>query len=106
MSYPMNLRHIAVALVVCAAVLPFASAQKPQYPDYPSETPANFQPVTSSFDYERRTAEIPMRDGVKLHTVILVPKGAKRAPILFTRTPYSADGQTSYAASPHEESIL
>jgi uncharacterized protein len=33
---------------------------------------------------------IPMRDGVKLHTVILVPKGAKHAPILLTRTPYSA----------------
>ena len=35
---------------------------------------------------------IPMRDGVKLHTVILVPKGAKGAPILLTRTPYDADG--------------
>ena len=33
-----------------------------------------------------------MRDGVKLHTVILVPKGAKGAPILLTRTPYDADG--------------
>ena len=33
---------------------------------------------------------IPMRDGVKLHTVIVVPKGAKRAPILLTRTPYNA----------------
>ena len=32
-----------------------------------------------------------MRDGVKLHTVILVPKGAKSAPILLTRTPYDAD---------------
>ena len=33
---------------------------------------------------------IPMRDGVKLHTVILVPKGASGAPILLTRTPYNA----------------
>ena len=33
---------------------------------------------------------IPMRDGVKLHTVIVVPKGAKRAPIMLTRTPYNA----------------
>ena len=32
-----------------------------------------------------------MRDGVKLHTVILVPKGAKHAPILLTRTPYNAN---------------
>ncbi|MGH9254949.1 MAG: CocE/NonD family hydrolase [Vicinamibacterales bacterium] len=31
-----------------------------------------------------------MRDGVKLHTVLLTPKAAKRAPILLTRTPYNA----------------
>jgi len=41
-----------------------------------------------SFDYERREAMIPMRDGVKLHTVILIPKGAHGTPILLTRTPY------------------
>jgi uncharacterized protein len=42
-----------------------------------------------------------MRDGVRLHTVILIPKGAKNAPILLTRTPYSASAQTSHAASSH-----
>jgi len=42
---------------------------------------------------------IPMRDGVKLHTVILVPKGARNAPILMTRTPYSADQTTSHLNS-------
>ena len=62
-----------------------------QYPALPSETPAKFEPVTDSFDYVRRDVMIPMRDGVKLHTVILVPKGAKGAPILLTRTPYDAD---------------
>jgi len=30
-------------------------------------------------DYVRRDLMIPMRDGVKLHTVILVPKAPKRA---------------------------
>ncbi len=44
---------------------------------YPSEIPAKFEPVTKSWDYHRRVAEIPMRDGVRLHTVMLVPKGAK-----------------------------
>src|SRR5258705_2293176 len=67
----------------------------------PSEMPARIEPVTSSFDYVRREAMIPMRDGVKLHTVILVPKGAKDAPILLTRTPYDADAQTTRAASTH-----
>ncbi len=67
----------------------------------PSEMPARIEPVTSNFDYVRREAMIPMRDGVKLHTVILVPKGAKDAPILLTRTPYDADAQTTRAASTH-----
>ena len=45
----------------------------------PGESPAELKPVTDTFDYSRREVMIPMRDGVKLHTVILVPKGAKRA---------------------------
>jgi hypothetical protein len=68
----------------------------PQYPALPSETPTKFQPVTDTFDYVRRDVMIPMRDGVKLHTVILVPKGAKNAPILLTRTPYNATELTSH----------
>jgi uncharacterized protein len=71
------------------------------YPNYPSETPARLQPSTGSFDYQRREAMIPMRDGVRLHTVILVPKGALHAPILLTRTPYSADALTTHIPSAH-----
>jgi predicted acyl esterase len=48
---------------------------------------------------------IPMRDGVKLYTVIIVPKGAKDAPILLTRTPYDAKKQTKRKLSPHVEAI-
>ncbi|HET6845023.1 MAG TPA: CocE/NonD family hydrolase [Candidatus Angelobacter sp.] len=50
-----------------------------------------------------------MRDGVKLHTVILVPKSAtpaKTAPILLTRTPYNASELTSHAQSSHLGPIL
>jgi putative CocE/NonD family hydrolase len=93
-----------------------AAADPPQtppspasYPGLPSETPATFEPVTESFDYVRRDVMIPMRDGVKLHTVILVPKGAlghKVAPMLLTRTPYDAKKLTSHAESPHLGPIL
>ena len=79
----------------------FSPAQQPQYPDFPSEIPASGAPVTSSFDYAKRDVMIPMRDGVKLHTVILVPKGAKNAPILLTRTPYGANDLVSHKNSPH-----
>ena len=61
--------------------------------------PATVQPATPGFDYARRVVEIPMRDGVKLHTVILVPKGAKGSPILLTRTPYDADALTTHLHS-------
>jgi putative CocE/NonD family hydrolase len=71
-----------------------------------NETPAQFKPTYEGFNYVRRTAEIPMRDGVKLHTVILVPKGVRNAPILLTRTPYNADSLTSHANSSDLGSIL
>jgi putative CocE/NonD family hydrolase len=75
-------------------------------PLYPSETPAHFQPTNAGFDYQRRDVMISMRDGVKLHTVILVPNGAKNAPILLTRTPYDATALTSHEQSSHLGPIL
>jgi uncharacterized protein len=60
----------------------------------PSETPSKFEVTNNGFNYTRREVMIPMRDGVKLHTVVLVPKGARSAPILLTRTPYDANGLT------------
>jgi putative CocE/NonD family hydrolase len=77
-----------------------------KYPALPSETPEDFEPVTESFDYVKRDVMIPVRDGVKLHTLILVPKGAKGAPILLTRTPYDATRLTSHAESAHLAPIL
>jgi uncharacterized protein len=72
----------------------------------PSEIPAQFTPVTSSFNFTRREVMIPMRDGVKLFTVVLVPKVARNAPILLTRTPYDAKALTSHSESSHLSSIL
>ena len=72
----------------------------------PNETPANLKVPQDAWDYSQRDVMIPMRDGVKLHTVILIPKGAKNAPILLTRTPYSATALTSHAASAHLSPIL
>ncbi len=98
-----------VVLGVIFGALLFAQTSRGQTgasSDLPSETPATFTPVTTSFDYVKRDVMIPMRDGVKLHTVIVLPKGAKNAPILLTRTPYNATMQTSQASSAHLGSIL
>jgi len=44
-------------------------------------------------DYQRTEVMIPMRDGVKLHTVILKPADIKTPlPFLVGRTPYGVDG--------------
>ncbi len=95
--------HLLVAMGLAVVLV---RAQTPLYPNYPSEIPAKIQASTNSFDYVRRDVMIPMRDGVKLHAVVLIPKGARNAPILLTRTPYNATGLTSHAASPHLGPIL
>jgi putative CocE/NonD family hydrolase len=94
------------AILLAEPSMAQSAAPRAKYPDYPSETPAKFTPTADSFDYIKREEMIPMRDGVKLHTVILVPKGAKGAPILLTRTPYNATDLTSHAQSPHLGPIL
>ena len=52
------------------------------------------QPIQHVFhDYQRTEVMIPMRDGVKLHAVILKPADIVTAlPFLIQRTPYGVDG--------------
>ncbi len=78
----------------------FALADEPAA-TLPSETPLAFKPKTDDFDYVKRQEMIPMRDGVLLKTFILIPKGAKDAPILLTRTPYNASERVLRFDSPH-----
>src|SRR5690242_8462347 len=54
------------------------------------DIPRAFNAPRSDFQYVRREAMIPMRDGVKLYTVLIIPRGAGRFPIMLDRTPYSA----------------
>ena len=53
-----------------------------------------------TFDYVKRDVMIPMRDGVKLHTVVVVPKRASGLPMLLERTPYDATSDVK-TNSPH-----
>jgi putative CocE/NonD family hydrolase len=91
---------IGLLLMISATVLA-ADPPKPLYPNYPSETPDEFAPVTDTYDYTLRDVMIAMRDGVKLHTIILIPKGAAHAGMLLTRTPYEAKELTSHVHSGH-----
>jgi putative CocE/NonD family hydrolase len=65
------------------------------------DIPQSFTVPTEEYDYTRREVTIPMRDGVKLFTVVIVPKGARDAPILLTRTPYDASRRTRRNNSTH-----
>jgi putative CocE/NonD family hydrolase len=104
-----SLLGILLVAMICAQSL------MGQTPTLPAETPQEFKPTNYGLEYERRDVMIPMRDGVKLHTVIIVPKSVidankldskKHAPILLTRTPYNANDLTSHAASSHLGPIL
>ncbi|GLQ86584.1 CocE/NonD family hydrolase [Dyella flagellata] len=70
------------------------------------DIPASFTAPTGANDYVKRVVMIPMRDGVKLHTVIVIPKGAHNAPILLTRTPYNADKRSERENAPHMLDLL
>ncbi|HEY2383410.1 MAG TPA: CocE/NonD family hydrolase [Terriglobia bacterium] len=75
-------------------------------PPLTPDIPQKFDVPSGAYDYVKRDVMIPMRDGVKLHTVIIVPKSAQRSPILLTRTPYNASARSSRNDSPHVVAAL
>jgi putative CocE/NonD family hydrolase len=94
------------ALLAASGAMSATDSPQAKYPDYPSETPASFKVAAGGLDYVERDVMIPMRDGVKLNTVILVPRGAKHAGIVLTRTPYDAHQLTHNTMSGHLEPLL
>ncbi len=63
------------------------------------DIPAQFKLVDTANDYIKREVMIPMRDGTKLYTVIVIPKNATNAPIVLTRTPYNAKSRANRSTS-------
>jgi putative CocE/NonD family hydrolase len=98
--------RLGAGLALLASPQILAAAAAPTAATLPSEIPAAFSAPEGLQNYVRRDVMIPMRDGVKLHTVILIPKGAKNAPMLLTRTPYGATSGTSRSESGQLESVL
>src|SRR6478672_12366321 len=97
-----------LALRLSASLLPlFALAAAP-----PAVTPmtpdvvAKYEPVLPEADFVKRVAMVPMRDGTKLYTVIVMKKGTTNGPILLSRTPYDAKGSTNRTPSQSVVDIL
>jgi len=84
---------MAVAVAAPAAAAKHA-APTPDMVQSGTDIAAKWQLPRDAYDYDKHDVMIAMRDGVKLHTIILVPKGAKGLPILLERTPYNATGMS------------
>ena len=57
-------------------------------------------------EYTRQEVMIPMRDGLKLHAVVLRPKDyTEPLPFLMERTPYGVDGNTPESINPGEPEL-
>ena len=86
-------------LLTTLALLPVGVHAQQQTAPAGGDIPATFTLVDTANDYIKREVMIPMRDGTKLYTVIVIPKGATNAPIVLTRTPYNAKGRASRSTS-------
>ena len=92
---------IRIAALICLSATSALAQQPTPAPDLPKdELTPNFKAPVQATDYDKRVVMVPMRDGTKLYTVIVVPKGIKDAPILLTRTPYNAAGRAARSKSP------
>jgi uncharacterized protein len=91
------------ALPLALATLAASAGTLPMAPDVP---PTKFEAALPGADYSKQVVMIPMRDGVKLYTVIVIPKNAHGAPMMLTRTPYDAAHRAARAESPHMAAVL
>jgi putative CocE/NonD family hydrolase len=82
---------VAVALIGAAPIKPGAAGQSPAAPS----------------PFTKMEAMIPMRDGVRLHTVVFEPASAAgRLPFLLLRTPYGAPSSAlPLASEPYQELV-
>jgi putative CocE/NonD family hydrolase len=98
---------LGLAVVFCS--IPSMAQEKPVENDIPSgfSVPKNnlLEAGRPDFDYIKRIEMVPMRDGTKLYTVIIIPKGATHAPIMLERTPYNAAGRVANS-SVHMANLL
>src|ERR1700728_937934 len=101
-----NISGLLTASLLMAFCAVTTLSVRAAHPAADNDIPKVFMAPTANDDYVKREVMIPMRDGVKLYTVIVVPKGARNAPILLTRTPYNATKRAQRNNSPHMLAVL
>jgi putative CocE/NonD family hydrolase len=103
MSLRITSTQSLLSLLLIALHAPAISQTAAMATDIPA---ARFEAAVPGADYVKQVVMIPMRDGVKLYTVIVVPNNAKRAPLMLTRTPYNAAKRAERNISPNMASML
>jgi uncharacterized protein len=97
--------RIILGFLAAALAVPALPAQSNDMFQTGSDIPSKWQKPETDYDHVKRDEMIPMRDGVKLHTVIIIPKGAHDLPMWLERTPYDAKFFSSHD-SPHLRDTL
>ncbi len=94
----MKRMRIAAAVCVAAWIAGAWAAGWVHVREARAQAPSSLIDVSAV--YTKRDAMIPMRDGVRLHTEIYVPKNsAEKLPFLITRTPYGTnDDEKGYSS--------
>ncbi len=96
----MTHRTARAAALIVAGLVTAAGAEDAQRPTpMTPDVIAQYEQPEDAADYVRREALVPMRDGVRLYTSIVMKKGTADAPILLSRTPYDAHESTHRVAS-------
>ncbi|MDB5936734.1 MAG: glutaryl-7-ACA acylase [Massilia sp.] len=103
MSRRITLQLSSLSLIMMALHAPAFGQTAAMAPDIPA---AKFEAMIPGADYVKQVVMIPMRDGVKLYTVIVIPKNASHAPMMLTRTPYNAAKRAARNHSPSMASML
>jgi hypothetical protein len=105
----------AALLVLLASLLPpslvlagttTAAGATPNVTPMTPDVVASYDEIRPQADFIKRVVMIPMRDGVKLYTVIVMKKGTRNGPLLLSRTPYDAKDSTARTKSQSITEIL
>ena len=99
--------YLTGLVLILAAISQNAAAQTP--PPVTPMTPDvidKYEQTLAGADFIRREAMIPMRDGTKLYTAVVMKKGTANAPILLSRSPYDAHHSMHRVASQRIVDIL
>src|SRR5690242_2199141 len=101
-SYP----YIALLAVLFSLTIEPSAQTPPRVTPMTPDVVDKYEQTLPSADYIRREVMIPMRDGVKLFTIVTMKKGVTKAPILLSRTPYNASGSAGRNSSQRLVDIL